>query len=135
MEFPAAAGPPVGGDDGGVLFVYGTLLPGHLRWPILEPFVAAHHPATVVGSLFDTGFGYPAARFDDEPGSGRIVEGVVVHLHAHRATEAWSTLDAVEGEGYDRVAVTTTAGLAVQSYRWRGPVDGLVLLGGRWTGA
>lgn len=48
--------------------------------------------------------------------------------------EPW-VATAVEGEGYDRVAVTTTAGLAVQSYRWRGPVDGLVLLGGRWTGA
>jgi gamma-glutamylcyclotransferase (GGCT)/AIG2-like uncharacterized protein YtfP len=122
--------PPLG-DDGEVLFVYGTLMPGHLRWPLLEPFVVDHHRASVVGRLFDTGHGYPAARF----GTGEPIEGVVVRFHEGRVEEAWTTLDAVEGDGYDRVAVTTVTGWAVQSYSWRDPVEGLRPLGPRWTGA
>ena len=43
------------------LFVYGTLQPGHLRWPFLEPFAIGHGPADVYGQLFDSGDGWPVA--------------------------------------------------------------------------
>ena len=46
------------------LFVYGTLQPGRLRWPFLEPFALAHRPATVAGRLYDSGKGWPAAVFE-----------------------------------------------------------------------
>lgn len=45
------------------LFAYGTLQPGHLRWPFLEPYAVAHRPATVPGALFDSGCGWPVAAF------------------------------------------------------------------------
>ncbi|MEI2422358.1 hypothetical protein V6O07_18910, partial [Arthrospira platensis SPKY2] len=47
------------------LFAYGTLLPGDERWPLLSPFVVDEGWVDrVPGELFDTGLGYPAARFD-----------------------------------------------------------------------
>ncbi|MGH3463334.1 MAG: gamma-glutamylcyclotransferase, partial [Kribbellaceae bacterium] len=57
------------------MFVYGTLLPGQERWPLLEPYAVGSHPASVTGQLYDTGRGYPCALFD-RPGSipGAIVE-------------------------------------------------------------
>ena len=48
------------------LFVYGTLQPGRLRWPFLEPFAIGHRPADVYGELFDSGYGWPVARTRDE---------------------------------------------------------------------
>lgn len=98
-------------DDGSVrapaggathVFVYGTLKPGHLRWPLLEPFVVAYVDATSTGRLYDTGVGYPAARFD-EPGT---IEGVVCRLDPSASPEAWALLDRVEGSQYRRVLVT-----------------------------
>ncbi len=45
------------------LFVYGTLLPGETRWHFLEGFVVGDGRAdSLLGQLFDTGLGYPAAR-------------------------------------------------------------------------
>jgi gamma-glutamylcyclotransferase (GGCT)/AIG2-like uncharacterized protein YtfP len=89
------------GGDADHVFVYGTLKPGHLRWPLLEPFVVAHRPATVAGRLYDTGVGYPAARFD-ELGT---IEGVVCGLEPTAASAAWALLDGVEGAQYRRVLV------------------------------
>lgn len=78
------------------LFVYGTLMPGAPRWPMLRPFVVAQPtPARMPGALFDTGLGYPAA-FDD-PDVG--VPGVLVHLRPDLLTEALQDLDAIEGVG------------------------------------
>ena len=51
-----------------------------------------------------------------------------------RAEEAWQVVDAIEGTLYDRVPVTTLAGLAVESYAWAGSTEGLTPIG-RWTGA
>lgn len=58
------------------VFVYGTLKPGEVRWPILAPFVM--HPtagggeASVCGKLFDTGYGWPAAVFDSAAGTDAV---------------------------------------------------------------
>ena len=68
------------------LFVYGTLQPGRLRWPFLEPFALGHRPATLAGLLYDTGQGWPAATFD---GAGHhVVPGTLVELDPERADEA-----------------------------------------------
>jgi gamma-glutamylcyclotransferase (GGCT)/AIG2-like uncharacterized protein YtfP len=96
------------------LFVYGTLRPGGVRWHHLAPFVdeGSGADALVDGALYDTGHGYPAARFD-EPGTivGKVyalldpdaalahldeVEGAVAGLyhrvvvHTHDGAEAWA---------------------------------------------
>src|SRR6185295_7476071 len=69
--------------DGGIahLFVYGTLRPGDVRWPLLAPYVADDGvPDSVDGRVYDTGRGYPAAVFDE---SGTIV-GRTYTLRADR---------------------------------------------------
>lgn len=98
------------------LFVYGTLLPGEVRWHHLAPFVAddAGVAAVVDGALYDTGRGYPAARFD---GVGRIVGRVFALVDA---SSALAHLDVVEGavDGlYVRVRVVTTEGTSAWAYQ------------------
>lgn len=95
------------------LFVYGTLLPGHLRWPMLAPLATATRRATCAGHLWDTGWGWPAAVFRETPDR---VPGVVVDLDgAGRALrDLMAELDAMEGissppdlvsDPYERVVV------------------------------
>ncbi len=116
------------------LFAYGTLMVGHCRWPILEPFVVGGpRPATAGGRLFDTGFDYPAARFD-LPG---VIHGQLLGLVPGRASTALAVLDEVEGgvEGdYRRVEIGTDLERAAWSYQYGGAIEGLVDLDGRWSG-
>jgi hypothetical protein len=67
------------------LFVYGTLQPGRLRWPLLAPFASGHRPAAVRGLLYDSGNGWPVAVLDPVGGE---VPGVLVDLVADRLAEA-----------------------------------------------
>jgi len=113
-----------------MVFVYGTLMPGHLRWDLIRGWVAAVGAATVAGGLYDTGSGYPAARFD-EPGR---VEGWLLTLHPAGRPAALRAFDQIEGPQYRRVAVTTLAGDEAIGYEWVASTDGLVRLDGRWTG-
>ena len=89
------------------LFVYGTLAPGQQRWPHLAPFVVGEgHRASVPGVLYNTGHGYPAARFD-RPGS---INGMVYGLDPSDSMRL-QLLDEVEGAVIDlfgRVATTST---------------------------
>lgn len=110
------------------LFVYGTLLPGEVRWRFLAPFVTDEGvPDTVEGILYDTGLGYPAAVF----GTGGRIVGRTFTLHPERVDEALSVLDDVEGAvagRYGRVEVTTGAGRRVFAYAHGarpGATDGL----------
>jgi gamma-glutamylcyclotransferase (GGCT)/AIG2-like uncharacterized protein YtfP len=117
------------------VFVYGTLLPGEPLWPALAPHATSWAPATARGSLWDTGVGYPAARFDDGGADGDLVPGVVVTVDPDRYPEVVALLDDIEDVGvlYRRVQVVTSAGPAV-AYEWLGPVDGLVPLADGWSG-
>ena len=113
------------------VFVYGTLKPGHLRWPIVAPFVDATEPVEVEGRLWDTGNDFPAARFGPP---GRI-RGVLLHLKAGVEEEAVRLLDEVEGEFlYDRVEVRATDGRTAVAYEWKGATDAFVELDGTWEG-
>ncbi len=113
------------------LFVYGTLQPDRLRWPLLEPYATGHRPVTVPGTLYDSGNGWPvvdfAARDHDVP-------GVLVDLDPCSLDEALSLLDHVEGTVTDllrRVVVTTRDGLAAWAYHWPGATSGMRRIG-RW---
>jgi gamma-glutamylcyclotransferase (GGCT)/AIG2-like uncharacterized protein YtfP len=114
------------------LFVYGTLLPGQARWPVLEPHALSTQPATAKGRLWDTGAGYPAARFDE---AGDDIPGMLVTIAPHRLTDVIAMLDRIEGEGvlFRRVEILTTGGPAL-SYEWMGPTAGLSPLTSGWTG-
>jgi gamma-glutamylcyclotransferase (GGCT)/AIG2-like uncharacterized protein YtfP len=104
------------------LFVYGTLMPGHLRWPVVRDQVVDHRPTTVAGALYDTGWGYPAARFD-EAGS---VPGWLLRFDDEHETRVFAVLDLVEGDHYRRVTVQCDDGTAAFSYEWIGPRTGLI---------
>jgi gamma-glutamylcyclotransferase (GGCT)/AIG2-like uncharacterized protein YtfP len=113
------------------LFVYGTLMPGHLRWSMLAgvsrgPAVAGWAP----GTLYDTGQGWPAARFEhiagDPWGMSTRVPGFVVELATPDA-EAWRALDRMEGIGdpadpardpYERIRVEAVVGPGQAVVAW-----------------
>jgi gamma-glutamylcyclotransferase (GGCT)/AIG2-like uncharacterized protein YtfP len=108
------------------LFVYGTLQPGRLRWPLLEPFATGSAPASVPGALYDSGKGWPVAVFDGDPSDA--VPGVLVDLDPHRLDAALELLDQVEGGVTDlvrRVVVTTTGQLAAWAYHWSATTAGM----------
>jgi gamma-glutamylcyclotransferase (GGCT)/AIG2-like uncharacterized protein YtfP len=100
------------------LFVYGTLRPGEVRWPFLEPFVEGEgDDDTVSGALYDSGRGYPAARFG-QPG---LIHGRRYRLRVELIDEALGVLDEVEASVellYRRVAVRTAAGIEAWSYEY-----------------
>lgn len=80
------------------LFVYGTLMPGHLRWGMLAPHALDQRPATVPGTLYDTGQGWPAAVFGTTPHL-RHVPGWVVWFSAGTLAIILPELDEMEGIG------------------------------------
>lgn len=100
-----------------LLFVYGTLRPGEVRWRHLAPYVVGEgRDASVSGELYDTGLNYPAAMFG---GEGRIV-GRVYPLDDGRLTDALAHLDEVEGAVrglYSRVGVLTDDGETAWAYQ------------------
>ena len=103
------------------LFVYGTLMPGHARWPHLEPFATTWTEATATGRLFDTGHDFPCATFDPD---GDAIPGVVVELVDATREEALEAMDRIEGFLYVRIEVETSVGPA-WSYAWTGRTDDL----------
>jgi gamma-glutamylcyclotransferase (GGCT)/AIG2-like uncharacterized protein YtfP len=110
------------------LFVYGTLMPGRLRWPHVADAVAARRPATVTGTLYDTGNGYPALVL-----AGRgLVEGWLLGFRATGAPAIMARLDEVEGPDYRRAMVTAHDGTEAVTYEWTGPLAAFTVLAGRW---
>ena len=100
-----------------LLFVYGTLRPGEVRWQHLAPFVVGEgREAAVAGELYDTGLEYPAAMFGGET----HILGRVYVLDDGQLTTALAHLDEVEGAVrglYARVSVLTTEGEAAWAYQ------------------
>jgi len=130
----------VSSDDVECVFVYGTLLPGEIRWPLVEPFVVDDGwPDRVAGRLFDTGLGYPAAVFDEPTAtapSAQIV-GRCLPLLATSRHRALGVLDEVEGVvagRYERIVVRTERGHRVWAYRYGGGVDLTPIASGDWLG-
>jgi gamma-glutamylcyclotransferase (GGCT)/AIG2-like uncharacterized protein YtfP len=112
------------------VFVYGTLQPGQPAWRLIEPELAGHPvPATIGGTLYDTGLGYPALRLGEGPG----VPGHVLGLASPR--RALPALDRYEGEEYRRVRTTLPDGQICWTYLWTEPVHGLTVLRGGWAAA
>lgn len=114
------------------LFVYGTLRPGQQRWPFLEPFVTDEgREESVSGALFDTGNGYPAARFD----RAGTIHGRVYSLRDDRLEEALELLDEVEGAVVDlfrRIAITTSTGTQAWAYEYCGETAFAAIPSGNW---
>jgi gamma-glutamylcyclotransferase (GGCT)/AIG2-like uncharacterized protein YtfP len=113
------------------LFVYGTLMPGRLRWPILEPFARRHRPADVAGRLYDSGNGWPVAAFGDDG----VIPGVLVELEPASVDAALPILDEVEDTATDtlrRIEVITLDGVRTWAYHYAHSTDGFVRIE-RWA--
>jgi gamma-glutamylcyclotransferase (GGCT)/AIG2-like uncharacterized protein YtfP len=115
------------------LFVYGTLMPGHLRWAVLEPHAVSWRPAAVEGQLYDTGQGWPAAVF--APGDD-LVRGWAVDLDPAVVDVVMAHLDVVEGvdQGlFRRVEVALLDGEPVVAYELGTSTDALTRIAD-WEG-
>jgi gamma-glutamylcyclotransferase (GGCT)/AIG2-like uncharacterized protein YtfP len=104
------------------LFVYGTLMPGRLRWGLLAAVAVASRPDTVAGRLYDTGEGWPAARFhrplDAEPleaGCEGSIPGWLIGVDPGALRSLLPVLDEVE-TGFRRVRLRTGAGEEAWAY-------------------
>lgn len=107
------------------LFVYGTLMPGHLRWGVIEPHAVGWRPAAVEGHLYDSGQGWPAAVF--APGDD-LVRGWAVDLRPEVADVVLAHLDEVEGVAdglFRRVEVALLGGEPVVAYELATPAGAL----------
>jgi gamma-glutamylcyclotransferase (GGCT)/AIG2-like uncharacterized protein YtfP len=115
------------------LFVYGTLLPGEERWRFLAPFVVGHGlPDTARGDLFDTGLGYPAARF----GTAGTIIGRTVTLLGTSDERALVELDVIEGAVaglYRRTSIVTGNGATAWAYEYGGGLSLTRIASGSWV--
>lgn len=95
------------------LFIYGTLKPGHGRWPLLAPYLVGEPvPATMSGELRDTGHGWPALKESD---AGQV-SGLQVRGQVDRMAALLATLD--EAEGVERGLFTRQARTAGGRVAW-----------------
>ena len=119
-------------DTVALLFVYGTLRPGDVRWALLEPFVVDDGvDDTVAGGLYDTGLDYPAAIFD---GTSAIA-GRTCRFRHELIGEALIALDAeedVDSGLYRRVIVTTGQGLIAWAYEYGTGLELTPIPSGDW---
>lgn len=114
------------------MFVYGTSMPRHSRYDLIRDFVADAEPDRVYGRLYDSGAGYPAAKFGGGEG---WIEGYRLRLRPDRAGEAKRMMTQVESGLYEPVTVETQAGHKATAYEFIGPIDGLrSIADGVWTG-
>jgi gamma-glutamylcyclotransferase (GGCT)/AIG2-like uncharacterized protein YtfP len=107
------------------LFMYGTMKPGHSRYPGIDQFVASTTPNTVVGRLFDTGAGYPAAKFGED--GGRIT-GYVLRLIPERSAQATEAIADLEGNLFRPVTVETESGVTATAYEYIASTEGMTLI-------
>lgn len=118
------------------LFVYGTLRPGDVRWPLLAPFaVDEGWPDSVPGRLFDTGLDYPAAIFDDRADPGGRVMGQTYALLRASLGSCLDVLDREEGTVgglYRRVVVRTDRGVDAYAYEYGDHLELTPIDSGDW---
>jgi gamma-glutamylcyclotransferase (GGCT)/AIG2-like uncharacterized protein YtfP len=114
------------------LFVYGTLRPGDVRWPLLAPFVVDHGVDDAVdGQLYDTGLDYPAAVFG-EPGTivGRTF--ALLHESLERALAVLDEEEDTVAGLFRRVEVTTRRGFAAWAYAYGSGLELVPIESGDW---
>ena len=123
------------------VFVYGTLLPGDVRWRYLQQFVTDEGTVDAVdGSLYDTGFDYPAAVFEGPEAAEGAVNGAVIlgrtfEVAPELLDDCLAVLDVEEdiaGGRYRRVAIRTHGGADVWAYEYTFGFDLSPIPSGDW---
>ena len=126
----APASPPT--EERSYYFVYGTSMPGHLRYSIIEEFVAEAKPARVSGRLYDTGAGYPAAKFG---GGQSVIKGFLLRIRPEREFEADRAFTGTEAGLFQAVRVETLSGVEATAFEWAGSTEGMQPIeSGVWAG-
>jgi len=110
-----------GQTDAAHVFVYGSSMPGESRYDEIKEYVESSARAVVDGLLYDTGLGYPAAKF--EPG-GQI-PGFLLTLDPATADAFMREQTALESGLFAPVTVQTHSGVAATAWEWIGATDGL----------
>ncbi|MDX2379088.1 MAG: gamma-glutamylcyclotransferase family protein [Acidimicrobiia bacterium] len=114
------------------LFVYGTLLPGEVRWSLLEPYVSDRGTVdSAAGSLYDTGLEYPAAVF----GGRSVILGRMFTIEPSVYEECLADLDIVEGTVgglYSRIVVSAGSGIDAWAYEYGGGLELVRIASGDW---
>ncbi len=114
------------------LFVYGTLLPGEVRWSLLAPYVIdTGTDDSASGTLYDTGLDYPAAVF----GGDMVITGRTFAIAPALRDECLVHLDIVEGTVgglYSRITITTGRGVTAWTYQYGGGLDLSPIPSGDW---
>lgn len=112
--------------------MYGTLLPGEVRWSLLEPYVIDTGAAdSAPGTLYDTGLDYPAAVF----GGDTVISGRTFAIAPALRNECLAHLDIVEGTVgglYSRITITTVRGVEAWTYQYGGGLDLTPIPSGDW---
>lgn len=109
------------------VFVYGTLQPTGTAWHIAAHWsVGEPRKAELTGTLYDTGFGWPALHLTGTD----TVPGYLVKLRSPAA--AFAALDQYEGTDYRRVRTVLADGTLCWTYEWTAPVEGMITVPRGW---
>lgn len=119
------------------VFIYGTLIPGQVRWPYMASYVAHNEADNTPGLLYATPFGYPAARFDATGNLDRLIQGYTMTIHPHTLESCLAELDEIESAVtglYHRVVIETGNGHHAWAYQYGLGIDDLRLIeSGSWV--
>ncbi len=103
-----------------VLFVYGSSMPGMSRYGEISEYVTGSTRDSVQGQLYDSGLGYPMAKF----GGDGEVRGFLLWLDPQTADAALAEMTRVEAGLFHPVSVRTRSGVTAQAYQWIEATDG-----------
>lgn len=103
-------------------FMYGTMMPGHLRYPEIDDFIRSTTRDRVEGQIFDSGASYPVAKFD---AGDTEVQGYLLRILPGKEADAARTIAELEGNLFRPVTVETRGGTEAIAYEWVGSTEGL----------
>lgn len=128
--------------NGDAIFVYGTLKPGFLRYPYIEPFVLSKFPNTFLRGykMYDTGYGFP--YIIETNNLNNLVHGVLLTFEGGQMLRETDLMEL--GAGYERVRESIAVyqlkgefgledeGFEAWVYRAKEPMGGTLIESGRW---
>ncbi|HEY4458428.1 MAG TPA: gamma-glutamylcyclotransferase [Pseudonocardiaceae bacterium] len=127
LDATTITGEPSPDDWPDQVFVYGTLQPTGTAWHIAAPWsVGEPRKAELTGTLYDTGFGWPALHLTGTD----TVPGYLVRLRS--PAEAFTVLDEYEDTDYRRVRTVLADGTLCWTYEWIAPVEGMITMPQGW---